>query len=83
MGIMYCGDYAQVEDKQDDYIYVGYNFQTCAHRLALPKLPNKKAWYLVLNTSETNEPFAEEAVRLENQQFFEIPAQTTVVLIGK
>ena len=30
-----------------------------------------------------NTPFAETEVCLENQQFFEIPSQTTAILIGK
>ena len=83
LGIMYCGDYAKKNGESDDYIYVGYNFRTCGERLALPKLPNKKKWYLVMNTTEINAPFIEEEVCLENQQFFEIAAQTTVILVGK
>ncbi|MBQ8038564.1 MAG: glycogen operon protein GlgX, partial [Lachnospiraceae bacterium] len=83
LGIMYCGDYAQIEDKSDDYIYVGYNFRACMNRLALPKLPNKKKWYLAMNTTDINAPFAEKEVCLEEQRFFEISAQSCVILIGK
>lgn len=83
-GIMYCGDYAKKENGEaDDYIYVGYNFHSGLNHLALPKLPDKKKWYLVMNTLETNAPFAEKEVCLENQQLFEIKAQTAVILIGK
>lgn len=82
LGIMYCGDYAEKNGEKDDYIYVGYNFCTYRERLALPKLPNKKKWYQVVNTAKINAPFAEE-VCLENQQFFEIADRSTVILIGK
>lgn len=83
-GIMYCGDYAKKEDgTNDDYIYVGYNFHSGLNHLALPKLPDKKKWYMVMNTLNADAPFVEKEVCLENQQLFEIKAQTTVILIGK
>lgn len=84
LGIMYCGDYAKKENgENDDFIYVGYNFHTGLKHLALPKLPNKKKWYMIMNTSDTNTAFLEKEICLENQQLFEIKAQTTVILIGK
>jgi len=84
LGIMYCGDYAKKEDgTNDDYIYVGYNFHSGLNHLALPKLPDKKKWYMVMNTLNADAPFAEVEVCLENQQLFEIKAQTVVILIGK
>ena len=84
LGIMYCGDYAKKEDDtNDDYIYVGYNFHSGLNHLALPKLPDKKKWYMVMNTLNADAPFLEEEVCLENQQLYEIKAQTAVILIGK
>ena len=84
LGIMYCGDYAKKEDgTNDDYIYVGYNFHSGLNHLALPKLPDKKKWYMVMNTLNADSPFVEKEVCLENQQLFEIKAQTAVILIGK
>ena len=84
LGIMYCGDYAKKEDgTSDDYIYVGYNFHSGLNHLALPKLPDKKKWYMVMNTINADAPFAEKEVCLENQQLFEIKAQSVVILIGK
>jgi len=83
-GIMYCGDYVKKDNgENDDYIYVGYNFHSGLNHLALPKLPNKKKWYMVMNTLNAESPFLEKEVCLENQQLFEIKAQTTVILIGK
>ncbi len=84
LGIMYCGAYAEKENgENDDFIYVGYNFHFGKNYLALPKLPNKKKWYLVMDTGNSKEPFEKEAVCLENQQKFEIKAQSAVILIGK
>lgn len=83
LGIMYCGDYVQKNGESDDYIYVGYNFCMYKQRLALPKLPNKRKWYLVMNTAEIDAPFAIEELCLEKQQFFEIEDRATVILIGK
>lgn len=81
---MYCGSYAKKEDGTgDDFIYVGYNFHTGISHLALPKLPNKMKWYLVMDTSQLQCPFTEKALCLDNQQLFKMKAQSTVVLIGK
>lgn len=83
-GVMYCGAYAKKENGEpDDFIYVGYNFHSGLNNLALPKLPGKKKWHLVMNTLNMIEPFEKEEVCLENQQMFEMKAQTTVILIGK
>ena len=83
-GIMYCGDYAKKEnDETDDFVYVGYNFQAGITHLALPKLPKKKKWYLVMNTEQPENAFLEKELLLENQQLFAIKAQSTVILIGK
>lgn len=84
LGMMYCGDYAKKENEEnDDYIYVGYNFHSGLNHLALPKLPDKKKWYLVMNTVNTEQPFAEKEVCLDNQQLFEIKAQTIIILVGR
>ena len=83
-GTMYCGSYATKEDgSADDFIYVGYNFHTGMNHLALPKLPDKKKWYLIMDTSEAAEPFFTKEVCVENQQLLAVKAQSTVVLIGK
>ncbi len=83
-GTMYCGDYVKKENgEKDDYIYVGYNFHSGLNYLALPKLPNKKKWYLVMNTLDSAKPFLEKEICLKNQQKIEIMAQTVVILIGK
>lgn len=83
-GTMYCGSYEKKEDgTTDDFIYVGYNFHSGLTHLALPKLPDKKRWYLVMDTSEGAEPFLAKEVCIENQQLLAVKAQSTVVLVGK
>ena len=83
-GTMYCGGYATKADgSKDDFIYVGYNFHTGMSHLALPKLPDKKKWHLVMDTSDIATPFLEKEVCVENQQLLAVKAQSTVVLIGK
>ena len=83
-GTMYCGDYAKKEDgSNDDFIYVGYNFHSAVTHLALPKLPEKKQWYLVMDTSEVDGAFLAEEVCVENQHLMALAAQSVVVLVGK
>jgi glycogen operon protein len=68
LGVMYCGDYAEGEDKTD--FYIGYNFNSDEVRLALPILPNKK-WTL------------DGEMVLEDQMFVQIPANAITVLKTK
>lgn len=87
VGVMYCGDYAVVQDDAgkehaDDFIYVGYNFHNGTSRLALPKLPRKKAWYLVMDTAKGQDAFlAQEEKQAEAQ--ITLKGQSVVILIGK
>lgn len=83
-GTMYCGDYAKKADgSKDDFVYVGYNFHSGMTHLALPKLPDKKMWHLVMDTSEGENAFLKEEVCIENQQLMAVKAQSVVVLVGK
>ncbi len=82
-GVMYNGSYAKKEDGTfDDYIYIGYNFQTGVNELALPKLPDKKKWYCVMDTAK-EEPFFEKDSLLENQHKIVTKPQSVIVLLGK
>ncbi len=83
VGVMYCGDYARKEDgSPDEFVYVGYNFHSGQGSLALPKLPAKKKWHLVMNTAR-EVPFLEQRQLLENQQFLLLAGQSVSILIGK
>ena len=68
LGVMYCGAYAEGEDKTD--LYIGYNFSADEVRLALPILQNKK-WTL------------DGEMVLEDQMFVHVPANSISVLKTK
>lgn len=83
VGVMYCGAYAAREDgTEDDFIYVGYNFHNGLSGLALPKLPDKKKWRIVCDTSRGKEAFLTETTVCENQQQLSVRPQSVVILIG-
>lgn len=84
VGMMYCGAYIQDENgTEDDFIYIGYNFHNGLSTLALPRLPEKRKWYLVLDTSRGREPFADKQERISNQQQLAMRPYSVAVLIGK
>lgn len=49
IGFMLCGDYA--EDCEGSFYYVAVNMHWEEHEFALPKLPKKKKWKKLLDTS--------------------------------
>lgn len=82
VGVMYCGAYEKRADgSEDDMIYVGYNFHTGLVRLALPKLLDKKKWYLCMDTARGRSPFLPEEEAQETQ--IAVRGQSIVILIGK
>lgn len=83
VGVMYCGAYAKKEDgSNDDFIYIGYNFHSGLSNLALPKLPEKKKWYLAVTTAG-EEMCPEKEELLENQHLLSVEGQSISILIGK
>lgn len=83
VGMMYCGAYEKCEDgSEDDMIYVGYNFHTGPDRLALPKLPDKKHWYLCMDTARGREPFLVQE-ELQEEHRITMKGQSVVILIGR
>ncbi len=80
---MYCGAYVCKEDgTEDDFIYVGYNFHNGPDKLALPKLPEKKHWYLVMDTARGKEAFLEKEEKIE-ELALSMRGQSVAILIGK
>lgn len=79
LGMMYSGDYSSSECK--DSVYVAYNFYSAVSTLALPKLKNKKKWYLVMDSS-LEERFLEEE-KLVDKNVLELKPQSICILIGK
>lgn len=83
IGMMYCGAYEELADgTKDDYIYIGYNFHAGLSRLALPKLPDKKQWYLCMDTSRGVQPFLDEG-KAQTEAQIAVKGQSVVILVGK
>ncbi len=90
LGVMYNGSYA-AEGTSDvagtsadgEFVYVAYNFHVGTSELALPNLPAKKKWYLVMSTGEEQNAFLETPQVLKNQQKISLKGQTVSLLIGR
>ena len=87
LGIMYSGVYG-VQDQDEKArknapdVYVAYNFYTAPVKLALPKLANKKKWYLALDSSREEEQILKKEQLLKGQQYVSVEAQSICVLVG-
>ena len=60
---------------------MAYNFYSAVSTLALPKLKNKKKWYLVMDSS-LEERFLEEE-KMIDKTVLELKPQSICILIGK
>lgn len=80
LGMMYSGAYV---DKEQDDVYVAYNFYSAVSSLALPKLNKKRKWYLAIDSSNEAVPVANEPLLLENQQIISLNPQSICVLVGR
>lgn len=61
IGIMYCEGYGQEGGEAQGFLYLACNMHWESQRLALPRLPNKMDWTVVLKTcGEEEEPKREE-----------------------
>ena len=61
IGIMFCGKYAQREEKSDDtFLYLAMNMDWVGQELALPKLPKGMEWTKAFSTEETEDTKEEE-----------------------
>lgn len=84
VGILYCGAYATREDgTEDDFIYIGMNFQIAPQDLALPKLPHKRKWYFAVNTADKDMPYYEPLRAMDKASHIEVPPQAIIILVGK
>jgi glycogen operon protein len=84
IGIMYCGAYAKKADgRNDDLIYVGYNFHWEERTLALPNLPKGYTWKKIADTGEskTEDFFTQKEEKYERT--VEIGPRTMIVLVGR
>ncbi len=84
IGMLYCGAYAKKEDgSEDDFLYIGYNFGNGVCELALPKLPEKKKWYQVMDTARGRNAFLEKHECMKEQNRLQAAPQSVIYLIGK
>lgn len=79
IGIYYSGQYSTSKNKED--VMLLYNFYYDSEEFAAPKLPGKKKWYFVTNTSL--DTFAPENVPLKDQTKVIVPGGTVTILVGK
>ena len=80
IGIMYCGKYAIDEHgKEDDFIFIAYNMHWNEHEFALPNLPNKKKWEVVIDTSQSNDTTKMQKI----DKKLTVNERSIVILIGK
>lgn len=85
LGICLNGAYALRPDgTPDDCVYIGMNMHWEAHKFYLPKLPEGKHWYLLLDTAKEGSLPDEECMEeLKLPDSIRIAARSIVILIGK
>lgn len=82
LGMLYCGKEDGDGTEGEKFLYVGCNFHMGPTRLALPKLPGKKKWYLLMDTARERAPFLKEEERVDAPRI-ELCGQSVVILTGK
>lgn len=75
LGALYCQ-----AGKEQDICYIAYNMHWLEHTFALPALPKKKNWYLVLLTDGE---WKAEDKPVEPQKYIELKERSIAILIGK
>ena len=83
IGMMLCGEYEQKPDeKEDDFLYIGFNFHWEIRGMALPTLPGEMEWKKVMDTGDlTCDGFYGEE-GLVYERTVEVGPRTVVVLQG-
>lgn len=79
IGMLYCDE----DGKDKDFLYVAYNFHPLEQKLALPKLPDKMAWFKTIDTSAKESFLENEKVMPEEKRTCLIPARSIIVLRGR
>ena len=79
LGVMYCGKYARINGKyEDNFFYVVYNMHWESHEFALPKLPDKLEWRVVLYSSDQVPDQVEDG-----QKVYKLAPRSAIVFIGE
>lgn len=80
VGMMYNGAYGKVDGKEDDTLYVCYNFHMGMQLMSLPEPVKGGKWEKLLSTSECKAGFLTTPETLENQKILMIPGQSVTIL---
>ena len=86
LAFMLNGQYADVDGKPDNFIYVAMNMHWEMHGFELPQLPDNMKWYVFANTGMPSpddicEPGEEDDI--ESQDEVLVGARSIMVLVGK
>lgn len=81
VGMMYCGKYAKRASKEE-YLYLGYNFHQTSQQLALPDLPRKMTWSIIMDTG-AEETFEKISLSKKNDRTLAIKKQSVCLLLGE
>lgn len=85
IGIMYCEGYGTDDSREDGFLYLACNLHWETQRLALPHLPDRMRWSVVMKTCEEEEPqcswiVQDEEEKTEALKYVAVPARTILVL---
>lgn len=86
VGILYAGNYGKKDKKEDDNtFFIAYNMHWQKRKLALPKLPKGKEWYILANTeNDASIPDVSEALtKAETGVEIELKPRTIVIYVAK
>ncbi len=87
LGVMYCGAYGKDKDgTPDNYFFVAYNMHWEPHEFALPNLPKKLEWRVMMDTgaaSANGHYPQEEEPEVVDQRKYMVPARTIIVCVGR
>ena len=77
IGVLYTGHYA----KEEEDVYVAYNFHYERARISLPSLSKEKEWMQVMNTADrSTDDFVPQPI--EEQRCVEVAPQSISILIS-
>lgn len=51
-GLLFCEKYAEQQEAEERFLYVGINMHWEKHSLALPRLPKESRWKILLSHQE-------------------------------
>ena len=86
VGILYAGNYGKIDKKENDNtFFVAYNMHWQKRKLALPKLPKGKEWY-ILSTTESSDSIpkvADKLCKADSGVEIEVKPRTIVIYVAK